>query len=65
MPRLALTRRRNERVIVTVPASDQTTRIVVELAHIDRERARIAFEAPSDVRVNREEVEARAEGGAA
>ena len=65
MPRLTLTRKQHERVIVTVPPSSERTRIVLEVALIAGERVRLAVEAPAEVIVNREEIEAQKAGGGA
>jgi sRNA-binding carbon storage regulator CsrA len=63
MPKLTLTRKEEQRIIVVVPPSSEPTRIVVEMGRIMGERARIAIEAAESVRIDREEI-AIEKGGA-
>ena len=54
---LILSRRTQERIVITVPPSDQTQQIVVVLASVvGYDKARIGFEADPSVEIFREEV---------
>lgn len=60
---LILSRKRNEEIVVTCP---RPCRIVVAVAEINGDKARIGVEAPPDVVINRREVQdamERQEGG--
>jgi len=50
---LILTRRKSEKVIIVGPDG---TRIVVTVLDLERGKARLGFEAPRDVFVDREEI---------
>ena len=63
---LVLSRKENQRVIITVPPSDFETRIevlVVEVATrvLARRKTRLGFKTKPHVRINRSEVEDRLE----
>jgi carbon storage regulator CsrA len=56
---LVLSRKQNESIVITVPASTTETRIEMKLVDLNSGRARLGFEAPREVRINRMEIEAR------
>lgn len=57
---LVLSRTFGEQVVLTVPPSDQPTRIIVMLTDIrSGNKARIGFEAPDNVSINRAEIQER------
>jgi sRNA-binding carbon storage regulator CsrA len=53
---LFLTRRVGGKVIITVPPSQEATVVEVELVRLTAEQARLAFDAPDDVVIDREEI---------
>lgn len=53
---LFLTRRVGGKVIITVPPSQEATVVEIELVRLTGEQARLAFDAPDDVVIDREEV---------
>lgn len=55
---LVLKRRTQERVIITLPDG---RRITVKLCEVDRNYARLGFDAPTDIRIDREEIAAAKE----
>jgi len=60
---LVLSRKENQRVIITVSPSDFETRIEVLVVEVDlaRRKTRLGFKTKPHVRINREEVEDRLE----
>jgi len=56
MPMLVLTRKKNERIIITTADGQVIYLVVVEILS---EKVRIGIEAPKDIRINREEVQLR------
>lgn len=66
---LALSRHIGESVILEIPASSEATRVQVQLVDArgrvrgGRERAKLGFEAPSHVRIHREEVQKEIDSG--
>lgn len=63
MPLLCLTRKKNERIILTVPPSTTPTRIVVTTISIERDKVRLGTEAPAAVVIDREEIDQRRTAG--
>lgn len=53
---LVLSRKRNEKLMFTVPASDQPTEIVLTVVDVRGDRVRLGSEAPREVIVDRAEV---------
>jgi len=53
---LVLTRKKNERIIITTADGQVIYLVVVEILS---EKVRIGIEAPKDIRINREEVQLR------
>lgn len=60
---LTLARHVGERVIITVPPSDKPTTIAVLVVGLWGGQARLAFKAPRETAVHREEVQAERDGG--
>lgn len=53
---LVLTRQRNEKIIIVVPASDKPTRIAVEVMDIRGCAVRLGAHSPPQVIIDREEI---------
>jgi len=63
---LVLSRKENQRVVITVPPSDFETRIEVLVVEVDtryrdKRKTRLGFKSKPHVRINRSEVEDRLE----
>ncbi len=56
---LTLGRKTGESVVITVPPSTTPTRVWVTLKEVDRAHVRLGFQAPDEVIVNRQEVDAK------
>ena len=56
---LVLSRRRGEKIIITTPGG---VRVVVIVIAIRGDNVRMGFEAPDDVSIHREEVQAEIDG---
>jgi carbon storage regulator CsrA len=54
---LVLSRKRNQVTYIDVPPSTVTQRIAIVVAEMDREKVRLAFDAPTSVKINRKEVQ--------
>jgi carbon storage regulator len=54
---LVLSRRKDEKIIITVPPSDKPTTVEVVLVDIRGNKSRIGINAPRQVAVNRDEVQ--------
>jgi carbon storage regulator CsrA len=53
MPRLVLTRKTDQAVVIH---KDGSTLLTLKISKIDRNQARLTFEAPEDIIIDREEV---------
>lgn len=56
---LVLSRKKSEQVIITVPPSTSPTTITVTTVETKGDTARIGFDAPKEVTINRKEVQDR------
>jgi len=60
---LVLKRDTNERIIIEVPPSDETTRVEIQVVERDRNGTRLGIAAPPAVRIDREEIWRRRQAG--
>ena len=56
---LVLSRKVDERIVITVPPSDKPTQIIITAVEFRGDKVRIGIDAPSDVLVLRDELEPR------
>ena len=56
---LLLSRKKDEQIILTVPPSNETRRIVVSVVELQRGQVRLGVKAPKSVIVDRAEIDVR------
>lgn len=60
---LVLSRKTNERVVISVPPSAEPTEVVVQVVDIHGGKARLGIQAPKTATIHREEVAQRIAAG--
>jgi carbon storage regulator CsrA len=59
---LVLSRKHLEKVIITVPPCDEPTQVIVHVVEIQKDKAKLGFQAKPSVEINREEIHYKLHG---